>query len=89
MNNENDEEDHVPQYVKDERAKQNKFADFMVGFFVIGSFILIICIYTGIIDMGNGRFSFEIFFPLVGCGATGFFLYKWVIKPILEKYENK
>ena len=48
----NDEEDFEPQYVKDERAKQNKFADFMVGFFVIGSFILIICIYTGIIDMG-------------------------------------
>ena len=84
MNNEKNDDDNEPQYVKDERAKDELFGDFMMGCPLLGSFIIIIVMYLDIVDI-KPQFTINGFFTIVGCWTTGFFLYRWIIKPILKE----
>ena len=78
MNNEKNDNDNEPQYIKEERAKDEKVQDSFIGAPLVGSYIAVIASYVGWI-------GFNDFFGLAGCWVVGYFLNLWILKPILQK----
>ena len=72
-------EDRIKTYHEKERNFDNKFADFMVGAILVGSFITVIAMYFGWIGKDNDLFG------MLGCMVVGYFLHIWFLKPFLEK----